>query len=442
MSRLILSLFLVAISLAASSQKVYYIYLQSEQEQPFFVKTDDEKIHSSTASGYLILSKLRDSVYNFSVGFPQSKWPEQRFTVAMRSKDHGYLLKNFGEKGWGLFDLQTMAVQMSATPKVTSSIKTEKVPVSAFTEILARASDDSTLRERPIIVKEEKKPEEKPVVIAKAEEPKKEETKTIEQPIAPKEETKVAVINPPATKEESSTGTTRSVTEAVVKEPIAEPVANKDVQTAVMKETEKPAETKPAEYKKSTVTMQAERSLAEGVGVVFIDEYEGKKDTIQILIPAPRPASPEKSTKEEKKFLDISSDNTAKTEAVQVKDTTLRETPVIATNANTKVVSNKTCKEVAAEADFMKLRKKMAAEKDDDDMVDEARKYFRTKCFTTLQMKNLGALFLDDLGKYKFFEMAYLFVSDRENFLSLQSELKNDYYINRFKEVISKRAAE
>ena len=80
----------------------------------------------------------------------------------------------------------------------------------------------------------------------------------------------------------------------------------------------------------------------------------------------------------------------------------------------------------------------MVSETDDDDMVDEASKYFKTMCFTTAQIKNLGVLFLDDLGKYKFFDMAYYFVSDIENFPSLQSELKNDYYVNRFKAILGR----
>jgi hypothetical protein len=82
------------------------------------------------------------------------------------------------------------------------------------------------------------------------------------------------------------------------------------------------------------------------------------------------------------------------------------------------------------------LRKTMAATETDDDMLDEARKYFKTKCFTTVQIKNLGALFLSDAGKYKFFDQAYSYVSDTENFASLQSELKEEYYINRFKAML------
>ena len=78
----------------------------------------------------------------------------------------------------------------------------------------------------------------------------------------------------------------------------------------------------------------------------------------------------------------------------------------------------------------------MAAETADDDMVSEARKYFKTKCFTVLQLKNLSTLFLNDDGKYKFFDAAYIYVSDAENFTGLQSELKDEYYINRFKAML------
>lgn len=66
-------------------------------------------------------------------------------------------------------------------------------------------------------------------------------------------------------------------------------------------------------------------------------------------------------------------------------------------------------------------------------MILEAAKIFKTKCFTSLQLKNLSALFLNDAGKYNFFDIAYKYVLDAENFTSLQSELKDQYYIDKFK---------
>ncbi len=133
-----------------------------------FIK--QEKITSSSSTGYLILSQLKDSSYNFSIGFPGNKWPEQFFSITINGKDKGYLLKNFCEKGWGLYDLQTSSVQMAKNEPPKAVIKTEKIEVSPFTDILAKAAGDSTLREKPIAIKEEKKPE--PVMAAKVEEPK------------------------------------------------------------------------------------------------------------------------------------------------------------------------------------------------------------------------------------------------------------------------------
>ena len=51
-------------------------------------------------------------------------------------------------------------------------------------------------------------------------------------------------------------------------------------------------------------------------------------------------------------------------------------------------------------------------------------------------IKNLSTLFLNDDGKYKFFDAAYTHVSDPENFSSLAAELKDEYYINRFKAML------
>ena len=156
MNRVILCLLFSLTLWGASSQKVYFIYLQAEQEQPFYIKMN-EKLYSSTGSGYLILSRLRDSSYSFNVGFPQYKWPEQNFTVPVKSKDHGYLLKYFGEKGWGLFDLQALTVQMSMVPatKTGNAVKPETKEVSAFTDILSKASDDPSLKEKPVAVTEQ-----------------------------------------------------------------------------------------------------------------------------------------------------------------------------------------------------------------------------------------------------------------------------------------------
>jgi len=409
MQRFILGFLFLVNVYTASSQKVYFVYLQAEQEQPFFVKMN-EKLYSSAASGYLILSRLHDSSYNFTIGFLQNKWPEQNFSVQVTGKDHGYLLKNFGEKGWGLFDLQTLAVQMAlaGNAKIDGEVKSEKKDVSVFTDILSKAADDPSLKEKNIQQPkaEGKKSEVILLEVVKKEEPKAEikelpATKPVEiteQPVLIKEDTKVE------TKE----------------------------QLILKAEEEKIV---PAElYKRSQVTKKSESSTTEGFGLVFIDAYEdGTRDTIRIIIPNLKMVVNDikEEPKEEKKFLDISPDTSKK-----VEEKIPEEKQVMKDQPNLITITKNKCSDNATENDFLKLRKKMAAQTNDDGMVDEVRKYFKTKCFTVSQVKNISTLFLNDAGKYKLFDVAYTYVSDIENFTSLQVELKDDYYITRFKAML------
>lgn len=381
MKRFILGLLIMMTFSVAFSQKQYFIYLQSEPEQVFFVKMN-EKIHNSTSSGYLILSRLVDSTYNFSVGFPQNKWPEQKFAVEVKAKDHGYLLKNFGEKGWGLFDLQSMAIQMSSAIANNTSQKTEQREVSEFTAILSKAANDPSLKEKPVTPP--------PVVI-------KEDKKTAaEQTVIIKEDPPVLTKEQPSVK-----------TEDVKKIPVEE-------------------------YKRSIVTKRSETSASDGLSVIYIDDYgNGKKDTIRIIIPNQKINSTgvKEPPKEDKKFLDITENDT-----VKKSDSDL--TPAKTETLPVSTIAKNNCSSIASESDFLKLRKKMAAETNDDGMVDEAKKYFKTKCFAVSQIKNLSTLFLNDNGKYKFFDAAYVHVSDPENFSSLVTELKDEYYISRFKAML------
>ena len=79
----------------------------------------------------------------------------------------------------------------------------------------------------------------------------------------------------------------------------------------------------------------------------------------------------------------------------------------------------------------------MAAQTTDEEMVNESKKTFKSNCFTTEQIKNLGSLFLNEAGKFQFYEAAYPFSSDQGNFAALQSEFKDKYFIYRFKKLVN-----
>ncbi|MEI9935008.1 MAG: hypothetical protein WDM71_09225 [Ferruginibacter sp.] len=127
------------------AQQNFFVYIQTDNHKPFYVKMNNT-VYSSTVSGYVILSKLIDTSYNLTVGFPKSEWPEQNFTVTVND-DLGYLLKNFGDKGWGLFDLQTFAITMTGTRKNDIVADTES---NAFASMLSDAVNDPSIKIKPL----------------------------------------------------------------------------------------------------------------------------------------------------------------------------------------------------------------------------------------------------------------------------------------------------
>lgn len=478
-------LILLLFSSAAFSQKVYFMYLQADGAQPFFLKMK-EQVYSSNTSGYLILSKLQDSTYTFSIGFPQNKWPEQAFSVPLSSRDKGFLLKNTEEKGWVLVDLQTQQTIQGQLTGKTRSVKTEPKEVSAFTEALSKAVNDPSLKERVVPQPAVAKLEEKPAAIIPAvrQEPvtpaaptsqekqeKKQEVTSLAKDTVAQQQLPIAVVSSPAVtkKEESSEPVRDSVVQqstavmppvtkkeessepardSVVQQPtpmtppdekkttpaeekkqetiqVKEPVDTQLQATPVIDKADKKEETAPAPvlYKPSVVRRKTESSTTEGFGITYIDEYpDGKKDTVQIFIPNPKTITKQvPPPQEETKFLPMDT---------EAKDLTPVKKP------ETQKAGKNDCVAMASETDYLKLRKKMVATDGDDAMLAAAKKVFKTKCFTSEQIKNLGTLFLNDAGRYNFFDAAYLSVSDRENFAGLQAELKDEYYISRFKAML------
>ena len=451
MKKIVLVLALLSISAGVFSQKIFFAYLQSENGKPFFVRLND-KVHSSSASGYVILSRLHDSTYTIFVGFPGEN-TEQKFSISIPHKDKGYLLKDFGSEGWGLFDLQTMTVQKSLN--ASTAIKT--VPeenVSPFTEILAKASDDPSLKEKtvmPAVKKEEVVPvkeEAQPAVKDPA--PKKEPVK--------EEETRA--VDPPAEKASDPAGEKKESVPVIKEIPLAD--------TA---DTE--PESKPAAKKEVQPGLERISNLetSEGREQVYIDRHaDGSIDTIRLVVPAgKKPVVANKPPEEEKKFLDIPVQAAADTALNDRKDeerkaaiqeaeknpvsTTLTQTEPVKEPEMDKAVKEATtggetdsspaatrtsnnCGQTAEESDFIRLRRKMVSADDDDAMVMEARKGFKEKCFTVYQVRNLGNLFLTDEGKYKLFDAAYPYVSDLHNFISLKLELKDGYWVKRFEAML------
>jgi len=444
MKNLLFIIAFIASTVCASAQKVYFMYLQSDNNSSFYVKMND-RVYSSTASGYLILSNLLDSAYSFSVGFPSSQ-AEAKFMIKINSKDKGFLIKNFNS-GLGLFDLQTLTVtneQKDDSPKNISFIKRN----DDFSSLLSKAANDTTLLYAVVRIPVED-------VTVQEPQPSLEETtkKTDETSVKDTVAVVIAVGETiSATKQPDSVAVIQSGSEIKTEGDITGKSTGQAIQNgsstaivAVLVDSSKNmssntvtdsagiqfTRTDSSEevvFRKSEVKKHSESSTSEGFGLVFYDIYEGGKDTISMLIPNP-PVIINQTIEN-----DSSEQHKNSVSARELNDTLLQAPIVVAVKTNSPAKMQ--CKNVASDNDFLKLRKNMAAESTDEAMVAAAKKTFKSKCFTTEQIKYLGALFLTSSGKYQFFDASYLHVSDQENFSSLESEIKDEYYLKRFKALI------
>jgi len=497
-------LFLVLASclmFAAQAQRVYFIYLQSENAAPFFVKMGD-KVHSSSATGYVILSNLKDSTYNFSIGFTGGKVVEKRFGVQINEGDRGFLVKNF-EDGLGLFDLQSMSVIKPIAAAELSGDKQVLTRTDPFTRLLAEAADDESLLTTMVALKtespkkevkkeadlagktdvalEEPKLQPKSDVLPVAdsntlvttEKPSTETVKIEEQPqkqaplkdtalaIVPAKDTALAVA--PVKKEEVKEDKGEAAKAELANEEVKkDTVVIQAVQPETPAVKTEEAATEPASYfKRSVITKRSESSTTEGFGLVYLDNADGVVDTIRLLIPNPKKAFVEEGVVREGETQKLEEPVKTGLEAKADEEVKKQGTPATAKaepgskeeKRKTKdvfgglfkapkaaeplvAVENTACTALATDKDFMKVRKNMAAETNDEAMIEEAKVYFRAKCFTTEQVKNLSSLFLTSAAKYQFFDAAYKHVSDPSQFPGLQSEIRDAYYLKRFQALI------
>ncbi len=392
-------LFLILFFISVHGQQQHFIYIQTENKQLFYTRIN-EKVFSSTASGYLIIPKLKDGTHQLSIGFPQNEWPAQTLEVVINNRDEGFLLKNFGEKGWGLFNTRSLNILLASAVNDVNSRPAE-VKADGFSNVLAE------------------------------------------------------VTNTPA--RQSSAPLSPNTANDSIKSTIVEKEMFKDVIS-----TEKALPILPV----NQVAKVFSYLDSSGRSIIYTYTEGNGTDTIRLFIPYPstqmtvekelvdsalaqkpegKDAGAAFSTREANLLKDSSANTTAAVanEPLKPVENTGHITDVKISEVNTDkqkeyslTVINPACKAMATEKDFSKLQKKIAAAGTEDDMITAANKGFRSICFSTDQLKNLSLLFLQDKGKYNFFDAAYSHVSDPGNFKDLQSQLTEEYYITRFKAML------
>ncbi|UYQ93430.1 hypothetical protein MKQ68_25445 [Chitinophaga horti] len=153
-------------SLAAQDKANYFVYIQNEKSAPFYLKYKG-KVLSSSPKGYIILPKMEQGdAVPVTVGFPKNEYPEQTFLLKVSRRDQGLLLKNTGEEGFALYDLQTFGVTRPGEGLVAKEKKQDDVVATEVAATNAEAfkegseSTDTAVKE---VVSTESPAPEKPV---------------------------------------------------------------------------------------------------------------------------------------------------------------------------------------------------------------------------------------------------------------------------------------
>jgi hypothetical protein len=277
----------------ALAQQSLYIFLQSDN-QPFYVQIAD-KVYSSSAIGHLVIPGLQESSCSFELGFPQNTSRPQRFSVPLKSKDHGYQLVKSGSD-WALYDWQNQETikPLKGAEGGSSLLYGERKKDDAFATLMAAVVNDSAVLYTSIVKKDaepvpsiagttEKEPTEKQPV-----------TKTEEKPVVNPWQ---ANIEANAKKAEPAPVTAQPSTDSSARQLKAEPVT-RETETTVNKPNSEPVEkdtlvtkydpketplTKKPVVKDNVVKIQHQTKDGE-TKMVFVDSSESPANVVTVYI--------------------------------------------------------------------------------------------------------------------------------------------------------------
>lgn len=409
------------------AQQNHFVYIQSEDKVPFDVSVNGVTYNSS-AIGYVIVPKLAKGNHQLNISFLNKKYPDQQFYCSIDKLDAGFLLKKYEDKGWGLFNLQTLDITMAGAGAL--AVGQETVATSnAFGDMLSEVVNDSTLNTK-----------------TEPEKPKVEKAAIVKDTIGALNKEMIA---------EQKINATPANDKADISNTIAAPVTVVPIVAA--------------DNIKISLAKIGESSTIAGKDMVFVDTSAGLNDTIRIFLPgmideAEKVAEPFIDSLKKDDAVETAKDVIEKKEEVVIMNTQNAEvknpfftkenqqpepkkeidtnSALISTQKETEpakeisAVLKPECKQVLSENEMDKFRKKMVSTGSDQKMIDIVRKGIQSKCITTEQVKSLGALFLSDDGRYNFFNAVYRLVTDVNVFPSLESQLVDPVYKKRFRDLL------
>ncbi len=366
----LIAVFIFGVFFSTNAQ--HYFFIESDSQQAFYIKKSDT-LYSSSANGFLIIPKNTEKTFSITVGFPRNKYPEAVFKLEEMDKDRGFQLKNFQEKGWGLFDRSSFQIIM----QVTSDVLKEKIQPdssqkegTAFANMLSEATDDKSLLKK-----------EKTVL------------KSPQKSLVPKQ-----IAKP--------------ITEIVKSDAKALPVAKKIP---------------------NTITQVKIDSSDKGIlSIKYLDKSsDGKTDVVDLKIEVSNNVEVIKvgvdSISSNAKGKQTSALNTNKLTDSSATDYSQSEpgTPV---NCSLPL---------ATEKDVKNIQRKLLGYIDGEEQLKFTEKSYKAKCFTTTQTMEISWFLLNEDLKLGFFEKVLKHISDQENIKLLESGFVKEENIIAFRALLS-----
>lgn len=139
------------IGIVSFSFAQHYVFIEAEGQQPFYLKTGGET-YSSSASGFIILSKLNKTEIDFIIGFPNKLYPEVAFKLNAVAQDKGFALRQMEGKGWVLVDRLSAVVVTGGAVDTRQPSSPPVSNTSGFAELLADATGDKSLLEKMTVI--------------------------------------------------------------------------------------------------------------------------------------------------------------------------------------------------------------------------------------------------------------------------------------------------
>jgi hypothetical protein len=378
----------------------FFVLIQADDGRAFFVRLNNQ-LYTSSSTGHLILAPLTDSVYTLAVGFPGL--PEQRYLLNLHQKDWALRLKR-QDKRWGLYDDKGQAIPAVADPaSFEKPLLTGAKKDDAFSQLMSAIVQDTAVMYNTFV---STTPDSVQAAGSATSSPTGSATAAIQiihDTVAPV----TTNINPglppdaPATTNPAGAAPGPPVTGTPISSTIDPSVPSAP----------------------SGVVKLSEHKSSKSFRLVYEDHPANQRaDTIDVVIPVDSAVAPHRPV-----ALDTAHSATHHPQSPDTQTQTSR-----ASDKPTLPFVNSDCHVFATDYDVDKLRVRMLDSKKDEDRIQAAYKVFKTKCFTSKQIRALSEVFAADPAKFKFLATAYPFVSD-DQFPELVSLLTDPVYAGKFR---------